>query len=151
MSGELVGVAVELAICVALGAAILRFVPPKASRTWATGLLIFLMLGNLGPVIGVVIAQFSPPTFYLETEKNRLEFNRGAAGEVLGVRVNNPPPECLTYLKLGERTWAIALGNITLALAALALCRRAARETAPAADTADPGGPGSRPRSVAGV
>jgi hypothetical protein len=151
MSGELGGVAVQLAICVALGAALLRFVPPKASRTWATGLLIFMMLGNLGPLIGVVVAQFSPPSFYLETEKNRLEFNRGPAGEVFGVRVNNPPPECLTYLKLGERTWAVALGNITLALVALALWRRAAREAAPAAGTAVPGGPGPRPRSAAGV
>jgi hypothetical protein len=34
------------------------------------------MLSNLEPLIGVVVAQFSPPSFYLETEKNGLEFNR---------------------------------------------------------------------------
>ena len=152
MGGELVGVAVQLAICVALGAALLRFVPAKASRTWATGLLALGMLCNLGPVIGVVVAQFSPPSLYLETEKNRLEFNRDQAGEVVGVRVNNPPPECLTFLQLGERPWAIALATITLTLVALVLWRRADQPAPPAAaGTADFGGPGSRPRSAAGV
>jgi hypothetical protein len=152
MGGELVGLAVQLALCVALGAALLRFVPRKASRAWATGLLAFVMLCNLGPVIGVVVAYFSPPSLYLETEKNRLQFNRDQAGEVVGVRVNNPPPECLTYLKLGERTWAVALATITLTLAALGLWHRAAPAAPPAAlGTAEPGGPGSRPRSAAGV
>jgi hypothetical protein len=145
---ELVWLALQLTICVVLAIALLRFVPHHASRAWATGLLIFMMLGNLGPLIGVVVAQFRPPGLYLETDKNRLEFNRSPAGEVLGVRVNNPPPELLTYLKLGERTWTVALGNITLALVALAFWRRATREELPAADA---GGTGSRPRSVAGV
>jgi len=152
MGGELVGVAVQLAICVALGAVLLRFVPRRASRAWATGLLTFVMLGNLGPVIGVVVAQFSPPSFYLETEKNRLEFNRNQAGEVVGVMVNNPPPECLTYLKLGERTWAVALATLTLTLVALALWRRAGQEApAAAVGSADPAGPSSRPQSAASV
>jgi hypothetical protein len=142
--------AVQLAICAVIGAALLRFIPPKASRTWAMGLLIFMMLGNLGPVIGVVVAQFSPPSFYLETEKNRLEFNRGPAGEVFGVRVNTPPPE-FSYLQLGDRTWAVALGNITLTLVALALWRRAGREAPPAAGMANPGLPASRPLSAAGA
>lgn len=128
MDRALLGVAVELAICVGVGAALLCFVPRRASRAWATGLLTFVILGNLGPVIGVVVAQFSPPSFYLETGKNRLEFHRDQAGEVVGVSVNNPPPECLTYLKFGERTWAAALATITLTLVALALWRRAARE-----------------------
>jgi hypothetical protein len=152
MGGELVGVAMQLAICVALGAALLCFVPAKSSRAWATGLLALGMLCNLGPVIGVVVAQFAPPRLYLETEKNRLEFNRDQAGEVVGVRVNKPPPECLTYLKLGERTWAVALATIALTLVALALWRRADQEAAPAAaGTAALGRPGSRPRSAAGV
>ena len=128
MVGDLVWLAVQLAICVALAAALLRFVPQKASRAWATGLLVLVMLGNLGPVIGVVIASISPVRIYLETEKNGLEFNRDPSGEVVGVRVNNPPPEILTYLRLGERTWAIALATITLTLTALALWRRAAGE-----------------------
>src|SRR5262249_57907679 len=108
----------------------------NASRAWATGLLVFVVLGNLGPVIGGVVASFSPPSIYLETEKNRLEFNRDRSGEVVGVRVNNPPPELLTYLKLGERTWAIALATITLTLTALVLWRRAARQTPAPADSA---------------
>ena len=146
--GELVWLAVYLAGWVVVSAALLFFVPRRATRAWATGLLVFVALGNLTPVIGVVVASFSPPRFYLQTEKDGLEFHRNQAGEVVGVRVNNPPPELLTYLKLGERTWTVALGNITLALVALAFWRRATREELPAADA---GGTGSRPRSVAGV
>jgi hypothetical protein len=48
---------------------------------------------------------------------------------VVGVRVNKPPPEFLTYLKFGERTWAIALATIALTVTALVLWRRAVRET----------------------
>ena len=144
MGSELIGMAVQLAICAVIGAALLRFIPPKASRTWANGLLIVAMLANLEPVIGIVVAQFERPSFYLETEKNRLEFNRGPGGEVCGVTVNNPPPECLTYLKgPGERTWVIALATITLTLVALVLWRRAARQAPPLAGTADPGGRGA--------
>ena len=147
MDGELVWLAVQLAICVVLAVALLRFVPQKASRAWATGLLVFVALGNLGPVIGVVIASFSPPNIYLETEKNRLDFNRDRSGEIVGVRVNNPPPEFSTYLRSGERTWAVALATITLTTTALALWRRAAGE---ATGTADTEVPGSGPRSTAG-
>src|SRR5262249_31302956 len=125
-----------------------RFVRQNASGAGAIGLLVLVVLGTLGPVIGVVVASFSPPSIYLETEKNRLEFNRDQSGEVVGVRVNNPPPEFLTYLKLGERTWAIALATITLTLTALALWRRAARE---APGTANADVPGSVPRWAAGV
>ena len=146
--GELVWLAVELAICVVLAAALLRFVPQKASRAWATGLLVFVVLGNLGPVIGVVVASFSPPSIYLQTEMNRLEFNRDRSGEIVGVRVNNPPPEFLPHLRLGERTWAVALATITLTLTALALWRRATRQVPGTADSAVPG---SVPRSAAGV
>jgi hypothetical protein len=152
MGGELIWVAVQLVVCIALGAALLRFVPPKASRTWATGLLIFAMLSNLEPLIGVVVAHFSPPSFYLETEKNRLEFNRDQAGAVVGVRVNNPPSECLTYFKGDRPNWAMALASITLTLVALVLWRRAGPEVTPAtASTGDSGVPGSQPRSGAGV
>ena len=126
----MVGLAVQLAIGVVFAVALLRFVPQKASRAWATGLLVFVAVGNLGPVIGVVVASFSPPSIYLEPDKNRLEFNRDQSGEVVGVRVNNPPPEFLTYLKLGERTWAIALATITLTLTALALWCRAVPRSA---------------------
>src|SRR5260370_13090895 len=125
MAGDLVGLAVQLAICIARGVALLRFVPRNASRAWATGLLAFVVLCNLESVIGVVDASFSPPRFYLDPEKNQLEFNRDQAGEVVGVHVNNPPAECLTYLKLGSRTWALALGTITFTLVALVFWRRA--------------------------
>jgi hypothetical protein len=147
---ELGKLAAQLALCAALGAALLRFVPRKNSRTWATGLLILVLLCNLGPLIGFVVAQFSPPSFYLETAKNRLEFNRDNAGEVVGVRVNNPPPECLTYLRLGESTWGLALGTIMVTLVALVFWRRASPE-APATvpGVSDPGSPGSVPRSAA--
>jgi hypothetical protein len=140
--GELVWVGVQLALCVVLAAALLYLVPRKSSRAWATGLLIFMMLCNLTPVIGVVVAQFSPPSFYLETKKDRLEFHRDGSGEVVGVRVNNPPPEILTYLKSPtDRTWALALDTITLTVTALVLWRRAAGE---ATDTANVAVAGSR-------
>jgi hypothetical protein len=89
--GDMVWLAVQLAICVVFAAALLYFVPRKASRAWATGLLVFVVLGNLGPIIGVVVASFSPPSIYLETERDRLEFNRDRSGQVVGVQVNNPP------------------------------------------------------------
>jgi hypothetical protein len=131
MAGELIGLAIQLAICAAMGVVLLRFVPRNASRSWGTGLLVFTVLANLGPVIGVVVAHFSPPHFYLDTEKNQLEFHRDRAGEVVGVLVNNPPAECLTYLRLGERTWALAVANITLAVVALAFWRRTSTQASP--------------------
>jgi hypothetical protein len=152
VNSELGKLAVQLAVCVALGAALLLVVPRKASRTWATGLLILALLFNLGPLIGLVVAQFSPPSFYLETQKNGLEFNRDNTGAVVGVRVKSPPPEALTYLQFGESTWALALGTITLTLVALVFWRRATPE-APAAvpEVSEHGGPGSEPRSAVRV
>ena len=147
--GELVWLAVYLAGWVVVSAALLFFVPRRATRAWATGLLVFVALGNLTPVIGVVVASFSPPRFYLQTEKDGLEFHRNQAGEVVGVRVNNPPPEILTYLHSpGDQTWALALGTITLTLTAVVLWRRAAWE---APGTANADAAGSVPRSDAGV
>jgi hypothetical protein len=147
---ELVWFAVYLAGWAVLAAALLFFVPRRASRAWATGLLAFVVLGNLTPIIGVVVAQFSPPSFYLETKKDGLEFHRDGSGEVVGVRVNNPPPEILTYLKspADDRTWALALGTITLTLMALVLWRRAALEPPGTANT-EVAGP--MPRSATGV
>lgn len=148
MGGEMIWVAVQLVVCVVLGAALLRFVPAKASRAWATGLMIFAMITNLEPLIGVVVAQFSPPTFYLEAEKNRLEFNRDQAGTVVGVRVNNPPSECLTYLKGDRPSWAMALASITLIMVALLLWRRCGSSVTPgAASQGDASASGSPTRS----
>ena len=147
--GELVWLAMYLAGWVVLAAALLFFVPRRASRAWATGLLVFVALGNLAPIIGGVVASFSPPRVYLQTEKDGLEFNRDESGKVFGVWVNHPPPEILTYLKSPvDRTWANALATITLTLTALGLWRRAALEPPGMAnaDVAD-----SQPRSAAGV
>jgi hypothetical protein len=147
--GELVWLAMYLAGWVVLAAALLFFVPRRASRAWATGLLVFVALGNLAPIIGGVVASFSPPRVYLQTEKDGLEFNRDESGKVFGVWVNHPPPEILTYLQSPvDRTWANALATITLTLTALGLWRRAALEPPGMAnaDVAD-----SPPRSAAGV
>lgn len=147
--GELVWLAVYLASWAVLAAALLFFVPRRASRAWATGLLVFVALGNLTPIIGVVVASFSPPKVYLQTEKDGLEFNRDESGKVFGVWVNNPPPEILTYLKSPvDRTWAIALATITLTLTALVLWRRDAWKPP---GTANAGVAGSVPPSAAGV
>ena len=151
MGTELLWVGLALVAAFALGAALLRFVPRKASRAWATGLLIVAMLNTIEPLIGVVVAQFSPPSFYLQTEKNRLEFHRSETGVVLGVTVKNPPPECLPYLQ-NRATWQLALGTITLTLVALLLWRRIEpREAVVAADPADQGASGSQSRPVASV
>jgi hypothetical protein len=150
MGRELLWVGLALVVAFVLGAALLRFVPRKTSRAWATGLMIVAMLNTVEPLIGVVIAQFSPPSFYLQTEKNRLEFNRDETGAVFGVTVNNPPPECLTYLQGNRATWQLALGTITLTLVALLLWLRVEpREAVVAADHADQGAPSSQPRPVA--
>jgi hypothetical protein len=147
--GELGWLAVYLAGWVVLATALLFFVPWRASRAWATGLLVFVALGHLAPIMGVVVASFSPPRIYLQTEKDGLEFNQDDSGKVFGVWVNNPPPEILTYLKSPvDRTWANALGTIALTLTALVLWRRAALER-PCTSNADVAG--SVPRSAAGV
>jgi hypothetical protein len=146
---ELGWLAVYLAGWVVLAAALLFFVPRRVSRAWATGLLVFVALGNLTPIIGVVVASFSPPRVYLQTEKDGLEFNRDESGKVSGVWVNNPPPEILTYLKApADRTWALALATITLTLTAIVLWRRGAWEPPGTASTEVAG---SAPRSAAGV
>jgi hypothetical protein len=98
--GELVWLAMYLAGWVVLTAALLFFVPRRASQAWATGLLVFVALGNLAPIIGVVVASFSPPRVYLQTEKDGLEFNRDESGKVFGVWVNNPPPEILNVSQI---------------------------------------------------
>jgi hypothetical protein len=57
--GELVWLAVYLAGFVAVVTALVFFVPRRASQAWAIGLLVFVALGNLAPIIGVVVASFS--------------------------------------------------------------------------------------------
>jgi hypothetical protein len=93
-------------------AALLSFVPRPASRTWAAGLLVFAVIWNLATVLVTVAAYFSPPSVYLDTEKNQLQFNRGEKGELFGVMVNNPPEECR------------ATGNLVIAAVALVFLRR---------------------------
>lgn len=126
---ELGWLAVYLAGWVVLAAALLYFVPRGAARTWATALGVFVVLGNLTPIVGVVVATFSPPRVFLQTEKDGLEFVRDEMGQVQGVWVNNPPPEMLTYLRgPADRTWALALATICLTVTAIVLGLRAAVE-----------------------
>ena len=119
MVGDLIGL-VFLAL---VAAAILRFVPRRASRAWATGLLVFAVFGNFGALLGAVAAYLSPPILYLDTEKNQLHFNRGEKGELFGVQVNNPPEECRTFRN--DRPWSMAAGNLALAAVVLVFLRRA--------------------------
>jgi hypothetical protein len=106
-----------------VAAAILRFVPRRASRAWATGLLVFAVFGNFGALLGAVAAYVSPPILYLDTEKNQLRFNRGEKGELFGVQVNNPPEECRAFRN--DRPWSMAAGNLALAAVVLVFLRRA--------------------------
>jgi hypothetical protein len=53
---------------------------------------------------------------------HQLHFNRGERGEVFGVRVNNPPEECLTFHD--DRPWSMAAGNLALAAVVLVFLRR---------------------------
>src|SRR6516165_7253537 len=76
---------------------LIRLVPRHASRTWAVGLLIFAVIGNLSALVGATAAYFAPQSLYLDTERNQLRFNRGENGEVFGVQVNDPPAECRTF------------------------------------------------------
>jgi hypothetical protein len=103
-------------------AALLSFVPRPASRTWAAGLLVFAVIWNLATVLVTVAAYFSPPSVYLDTEKNQLQFNRGEKGELFGVMVNNPPEECRATDK--NRPWSLATGNLVIAAVALVFLRR---------------------------
>jgi len=119
--GELIGLAVGLVLLGLAAVMVLRFVSGPASRAWAIGLLLFMMLGNVGVLIEGVVALIWPPTLYLDTQQNQLEFNRGPTGEVFGVRVNNPPAECRG---VRNRIWDLAAGNLVLASVALLLLRR---------------------------
>ncbi len=113
---------IELGFGAVVAVALLWLVPRSASRHWAVGLLIFGVVANLGALIVTVVAYFSPPTVYLDTEKNQLQFNRGEKGEVFGVRVNNPPEECRTTEK--NRPWDLAMGNLAIIAVALVFFQR---------------------------
>ena len=118
MAFDVIGLAFLGVVAVTL----LWLVPRPASRTWAGGLLIFAVIWNLGAVIVTAAAYFSPPSLYLDTEKNQLQFNRGEKGELFGVTVNNPPVECRTTDK--NRPWSLATGNLVIAAVALVFLRR---------------------------
>jgi hypothetical protein len=113
---------IALAFGVVVAVALLCFVPRSAYRHWAVGLLIFGVVANFSSLIVTVVAYFSPPSVYLDTEKNQLQFNRGEKGEVFGVRVNNPPEECRTTDK--NRPWDLAMGNLAVIAVALVFLRR---------------------------
>jgi hypothetical protein len=113
---------IELAFTAVVAVAFLCFVPRSASRSWAAGLLIFGVAANLSALIVTVMAYYSPPSVYLDTEKNQLQFNRGENGELFGVRVNNPPEECRTTDK--NRPWDLAMGNLALIAVALVFLQR---------------------------
>jgi hypothetical protein len=113
---------IELAVATVVAVALLWFVSRSSSRSWAVGLLAFGVVANLSALVVAAVAHFSPPSVYLDTEKNQLEFNRGEKGEVFGVRVNNPPEECRTTDK--NRPWDLATGNLAIIALALVLLRR---------------------------
>ena len=113
---------IGLAFVGLVAVALLRLVPRPASRTWAVGLLIFAVISNLGALIVTVAAYFSPPSLYLDTEKNQLQFHRGEKGELFGVQVNNPPVECRVTDK--NQPWSLAAGNLALTAVALVFLRR---------------------------
>ena len=125
----MVGNLIELAIGVVVAVALLWLVPRSASRSWAVGLLVFGVIGNLSALIVTVVAYFSPPSVYLDTEKNQLHFNRGEKGEVFGVQVNNPPEECRTTDK--NRPWDGAMGNLLIIAVALVFLRRSSGAATP--------------------
>jgi hypothetical protein len=102
--------------------ALLWLIPRSASRNWAVGLLVLGVVGNSSALLVTVIAYFSPPIVYLDTEKNQLQFNRGDKGELFGVQVNNPPVECQATDK--NRPWSLALGNLMITALALVFLRR---------------------------
>jgi hypothetical protein len=131
---------IGLAFMGLVAVALLRFVPKSASRSWAVGLLAFGMIGNLSALIVTVVLSFSPPSLYLDTEKNQLQFNRGEKGELFGVVVNNPPKECRVTDK--NQPLEVAAGNLALTAVALVFLRRTA---APATN------PGSQGRSTTGT
>jgi hypothetical protein len=115
---------IGLALAGVVAAALLWLVPRQASRTWAAGLLMFAVIANLGALIVTVAAYFDPPSVYLDTEKNQLQFNRGENGELHGVMVKNPPGECRVTEK--NQPLSLAAGNLALAAVALVFMRRTA-------------------------
>ena len=127
---------IELAIGVVVAVALLWLVPRSASRSWAIGLLVCGVVANLSALIVTAIAYVSPPSVYLDTEKNQLQFHRGEKGELFGVMVNNPPEECRATDK--NRPWSVATGNLVVAAVALVLLRR----TSPAPGSGEQSGSG---------
>jgi hypothetical protein len=113
---------IELGVWAVVAVALLWLVPRSASRSWAVGLLVCGMVANLSSLIVTAVAYYSPPSVYLDTEKNQLQFHRGETGEVFGVRVNNPPEECRTTDK--NRPWDMAVGNLAIIAVALVFLRR---------------------------
>jgi hypothetical protein len=122
--GELIGLGIGLVLSVLLAVALLRFVPRPASGAWGVGLLLFMVIANIGVVMEGIIVLVSPPSLYLDAQQNQLEFNRSPTGEIAGVRVNNPPAECRG---VRNRIWDLAAGNLVLASVALLFLRRSAR------------------------
>src|SRR5262249_53999817 len=100
---------------------LLRFVPRTASSAWVVGLLLFMVVGNVGVVIEGVIVLIRPHSLYLDTQQNQLQFNRSPTGEVFGVSVHNPPAECRGAR---NRIWDLAAGNLFLASVAVLFLRR---------------------------
>ena len=125
MVSNLIGLASVVVAVVAL----LWLVPRSASRSWAVGLLVFGGIANLSALIVTVVAYFGPPSVYLDTEKNQLQFRRGKKGEVIGVQVNNPPEECRTTDK--NRPWDLAMGNLAIIAVALVFLRRSSGAATP--------------------
>jgi hypothetical protein len=125
--GELIGLGGGLLLLTLVAVVLLRFVPRSASNAWAVGLLVFLLAANVGVVIEGVVALISPPTLYLDTQQNQLQFNRTPTGEVFGVRVNNPPADCRG---VRSRVWDLAAGNLVVASVALLFLRRALQASA---------------------
>jgi hypothetical protein len=107
--------------------ALLRFVPRTASRTWATGLLIVAAVWNLGGFISKVVSYYNPNSFVLHTEKNELEFSRTEQGDIVGVRVHNPPAEYRSLLPQ-ERPWSLTVGNLFFVTLAWLFLRRSSAE-----------------------
>jgi hypothetical protein len=118
MVTDLIGLAFAGLVAMAL----VWLVPISASRNWAVSLLAFGVIANLGAVFATAVMYFSPPSVYLDTEKNQLQFNRGEKGELFGVMVKRPPEECRVDDK--NRPWTLAVGNLTIIAVALVFLRR---------------------------
>lgn len=142
MIGELFGLGASVVIAVA----ILLLVPRHHSHGWAIALLIVAILGNLGSVIEGVVNYFDPPTLYLDTRDNQLEFNQGPAGDVVAVRVKNPPPSART--SRNNLPWTLPVGNLLLVVMVFVFLRRSASaSSSPASDEEKSGsvGPAQSP------